>query len=469
MKNRAKVLLALFMGVCVFSMSGMDTEASVMDSEMSCAGISVVWSDYLEDTSDSTDATLMSFESTVVGETAPTLSNDTTETVQTTDVTAADTTQAAPAEDTTTEETKQEESEYDDIAIAQVTNYVNLRSEANTESEVVGKLYNNSAATILAIEGDWYKIKSGTVDGYVKSEFVVSGDEAAKLAETVGTRKATVDTVTLKVRENPSLDSTILTLVAGGDDYEVLEEKDGWAKIIVDQDMEGYVSSDYVTTKTEFVQAESIEEEQARLAKEEEERLAAEEAARQADAEDNNTVASTTNNTAATNNTSTSTNNTSNNTSSNAETSQKKDTSSSEKSSKNDSSSKIDTSNESSATGIREKIVNYALKFVGNPYVYGGTSLTNGADCSGFVQSVFRDCGISIPRDSRSQAAGGTTISVSDVKPGDLLFYSKGGRINHVALYIGNGKVVHASTPKTGIKISSYNYRTPCKAVRYVK
>lgn len=453
MKNRAKVLLALFMGVCVFSMSGMNTEASVMDSEMSCAGISVVWSDYLEDTNASTEATMMPYESTVVGETAPVLSNETTDNAD------VDTTQAAPAEDTKQEE----ESEYDDIAIAQVSNYVNLRSEANTEGEVVGKLYNNSAATILAVEGDWYKIKSGTVDGYVKSEFVVSGDEAAKLAETVGTRKATVNTETLKVRENPSLDSTILTLVAGGDDYEVLEEEEGWAKIIVDQEMEGYVSADYVTVETEFVQAESIEEEQARLAKEEEERLAAEEAARQADAEESNTPVSTNNNT-----TSTTTTTTTNNTTNNTDTTQKKDTSSSEKSS-NDSSAKIDTSNESSATGIREKIVNYALKFVGNPYVYGGTSLTNGADCSGFVQSVFRDCGISIPRDSRSQAAGGTTISVSDVKPGDLLFYSKGGRINHVALYIGNGKVVHASTPKTGIKISSYNYRTPCKAVRYVK
>ena len=98
----------------------------------------------------------------------------------------------------------------------------------------------------------------------------------------------------------------------------------------------------------------------------------------------------------------------------------------------------------------------------------GGTSLTNGADCSGFTQSVFRDCGVSIPRDSRSQAAAGREIPVSAVQPGDLLFYSNGGAINHVALYIGNGQVVHASTEKTGIKISSFNYRTPCKAVSYL-
>lgn len=443
MKNRAKVLLALFMGVCVFSISNMDAEAAVMDSEMSCAGISVVWSDYLEETDSSTEATVMPYETTVVGETAPQLSNETV------DAATAETT-TAEAETTSAEDTQQEETgEYANVAIAQVTNYVNLRSEANAESEVVGKLYNNSAATVLAEEGDWYKIKSGTVDGYVKAEFVVTGDEAAELAKTVGTRMATVDTETLKVRENPNLESTILTLVAGGDDYEVLEEtEDGWAKIIVDTEMEGYVSADYVTLKTEFVEAESIEEEQARLAAEEQERLEAEAAARQADEEESNT--------------STTKNNDSSSTT-------KKKTTNKTDTSKSNKSSKIDTSNESSVGGIREKIVNYALKFVGNPYRYGGTSLTNGTDCSGFVQSVFRDCGISIPRDSRSQAVGGTTISVSDVKPGDLLFYSKGGRINHVALYIGNGKVVHASTKKTGIKISSYNYRTPCKAVRYVK
>ena len=319
MKNRAKVLLALFMGVCVFSISNMDAEAAVMDSEMSCAGISVVWSDYLEETGSSTEATVMPYETTVVGETAPQLSNETV------DAATAETT-TAEAETTSAEDTQQEETgEYANVAIAQVTNYVNLRSEANAESEVVGKLYNNSAATVLAEEGDWYKIKSGTVDGYVKAEFVVTGDEAAELAKTVGTRMATVDTETLKVRENPNLESTILTLVAGGDDYEVLEEtEDGWAKIIVDTEMEGYVSADYVTLKTEFVEAESIEEEQARLAAEEQERLEAEAAARQADEEESNT--------------STTKNNDSSSTT-------KKKTTNKTDTSKSNKSSKIDTSN----------------------------------------------------------------------------------------------------------------------------
>jgi cell wall-associated NlpC family hydrolase len=113
-----------------------------------------------------------------------------------------------------------------------------------------------------------------------------------------------------------------------------------------------------------------------------------------------------------------------------------------------------------------EELVAYALQFVGNPYKYGGTSLTNGADCSGFVLAVFAEFGVELPHYSVSQSQKGTAIDVSEVLPGDLIFYSNGSRINHVAIYIGNGQAVHASSPKTGIKISNYNYRTPVKARR---
>ncbi|MGF6907149.1 C40 family peptidase [Fusobacterium sp. PH5-44] len=116
----------------------------------------------------------------------------------------------------------------------------------------------------------------------------------------------------------------------------------------------------------------------------------------------------------------------------------------------------------------RLKVVTYAMQFVGNPYRAGGTSLTSGADCSGFTMSVFKDCGISIPRTSRTQAQGGVEIPVKSIQPGDLLFYTRGKNINHVALYIGDGKVVHASTTKTGIKVSNYDYREPVKAVTFI-
>lgn len=115
---------------------------------------------------------------------------------------------------------------------------------------------------------------------------------------------------------------------------------------------------------------------------------------------------------------------------------------------------------------VRVELCEYAKQFVGNPYVWGGTSLTKGADCSGFVLSVFAKFGVKLPHYSVSQSQEGTKVAIEDVLPGDLIFYSNGKQINHVAIYIGNGQVIHASSPKTGIKISKYNYRTPVKARR---
>lgn len=118
---------------------------------------------------------------------------------------------------------------------------------------------------------------------------------------------------------------------------------------------------------------------------------------------------------------------------------------------------------------VRVDLCQYAKQFLGNPYVWGGTSLTKGADCSGFVQSIFKNYGVSLPRTSREQAKKGTEIDASELKAGDLIFYAKGGTINHVAIYIGSGQVIHASSPKTGIKISAYNYRTPYKMTRVLQ
>jgi len=119
---------------------------------------------------------------------------------------------------------------------------------------------------------------------------------------------------------------------------------------------------------------------------------------------------------------------------------------------------------------VRVELVEYAKQFLGNPYVWGGTSLTKGADCSGFVLSVFKKFGVSLSHYSGAQANEGTRISAADLKPGDLVFYGNSrGTINHVAIYIGNGQVIHASSPRTGIKISKYNYRTPVKCVRILQ
>lgn len=334
-----------------------------------------------------------------------------------------------------------EKSEYEDLGISKVNNYVNIRKKPTKKSKVLGKLYSNSAATILDKKGAWYKVKSGSVTGYINDKYLVTEEEKVeKLAKKVGDRIGTVTTTTLKVREKASLKAPVVTLIPIEEELEVLKEVDGWVKVSLDSDVVGYVSSDYVDLRTEFKEAESIAEEKARLKAE---------AARE---QRINSVARSSANTRKASNTQPHVKSSSTNKSvSNASVSSKSSNVSS-----------------STASGNRQSIVNYALRFVGNSYVWGGTSLTNGTDCSGFTQSVYRNFGISIPRVSRDQANGGRAVSLSNVQPGDLIFYTSGGSINHVALYIGGGQVVHASNPRTGIKISNYTYRQPYKAVSYL-
>ena len=276
---------------------------------------------------------------------------------------------------------------YTNLGIAVVdSGNLNVRQAPGTDAELVGKMPNHAACEVLGVDGEWTQIQSGEVTGYVKSEYLVTGEEAAALAEEVKETVAKVTTTTLYVREEPNTDCSIVTSMPMGEELEVIEQLEGWIKVAIDSD-EGYVSADYVEVNTELPTAMTMTE--VRYGQ--------------------------------------------------------------------------------GVSDVRVDLVSYACQFVGNPYVWGGTSLTKGADCSGFVLSVFANYGVSLPHSSVAQSNSGTKISSSEAQPGDLFFYGNGSRINHVAIYIGNGQVVHASSPRTGIKISGAYYRNPVKVVRILQ
>ncbi len=312
----------------------------------------------------------------------------------------------------------EEEESFRNLVIAKVHDYVNVRDLPSEEGNIVGKLYDKSVGNFIEEENGWYKINSGSVEGYVKGEYCVTGDDAVDYAKEVGTRIATVTTTTLKVREQPGMEETVLGLVPIEDELIVTEELDGWVKVNIEEG-DGYVSTDYVTLSTEFVKAESIEEERARLEKEEAARKAAQEAARKK-------VSSR---------------------------------SSSSGSVKEDSGKTYQSPTGSTGSDV----VKFAMQFVGNPYVYGGSSLTNGTDCSGFVMSVYNNFGVSLPHSSAADRSVGATVNgLENAQPGDIICYS-----GHVGIYAGNGQLVHASTSKTGIIVSSATYR-PILSIRRI-
>ncbi|MBP3543246.1 MAG: SH3 domain-containing protein, partial [Lachnospiraceae bacterium] len=173
-------------------------------------------------------------------------------------------------EETTEEaetETQEDAQDFSGLVIARVSNYVNVRSMPSEEGEIVGKLYDKSVGEFIEEKDGWYKITSGSCTGYVKGEYCVVGEEAEALAKEVGTTYAIVNTTTLKVRQEASTESSVLGLVPIEEELVVVEELDGWVKIAIEEG-DGYVSRDYVTLRTDFVRAESREEEEARLAKE---------------------------------------------------------------------------------------------------------------------------------------------------------------------------------------------------------
>ncbi len=272
---------------------------------------------------------------------------------------------------------------YTNLGIANVDNNLNIRKEPDGSSKLVGKMPKNAACEIVEEVGEWTHIISGEVEGYVSSEYLLTGMEAINQARDLVHNKAKVICDSLKVRAEASLEAEVITTVAKGERLIVIEEMGDWVKVDLDGE-EVYVASEYVEISEDLETALTITE----------------------------------------------------------------------------------VMYGEGVSDVRVELCEFAKQYVGNPYVWGGTSLTNGADCSGFVLAVFAEFGVTLPHYSVSQSQEGTEIDVADALPGDLIFYSNGSRINHVAIYIGNGQVIHASSPKTGIKISNYDYRTPVKATR---
>lgn len=375
-------------------------------------------------------------------------------------------------------------SEYANVGISIAADYVNIRKQPNTDAEIVGKLYRGSAATIVSHEGEWAFIKSGSVEGYIRKDYLAIGYSAEKLIDEFGTKWATVTTETLRVREDSNENATVITLVSQDESYPVVKEFNEWVKINVDDDCIGYVSKDYVKITVQFKKAVSIEEEREEMRRKE---------AAEAAENDNRNHRTNGDDNGGNNNGGNNGGNNNGGGRSGGNGNGGGGSSSGNGGGSSNGGGHSGGDNGSGggggngggsggggggrsdddeggggalAEGDGDSIASYALQFVGNPYVYGGTSLTNGTDCSGFTMSVFRHFGISLPRTSSSQSTVGRRISWRDAEAGDLIFYGSGGHVSHVALCIGGGRVVHASNPRTGIKTSPIDYRTPITARR---
>ncbi len=309
---------------------------------------------------------------------------------------------------------------YDNLGVSNVSNYLNVRDNPDEKKgKIIAKLPSNAGCDILDTStSGWYKIRSGNITGYVKSEYILTGQQAKDKALQVAKLMAISNTDGVNVRTEPNTNSSIYTQISNSERFLVADQQDGWVKIEID-DQDAYLSSDYVDVKyglEEAIKYTPVVEV--------------------------------------------------------ADTSSKNDSKNSSKNSSKNNSGKKNSANDGAAgsksgsvSSKRAQIANYAVQFVGNRYVYGGTSLTNGTDCSGFTMSVMAKFGVSLPHNSGAQSGSGKSITSSQMRPGDLVFYSGSGGINHVALYIGNGQVCHASNARSGIKISTWNYRTPAKIV----
>lgn len=305
----------------------------------------------------------------------------------------------------------EEESEYANLAIAQVTDYVNVRSLPNTDGEIVGKIYNGSVAQVLATAGDnddWFQIISGDVEGFIKAEYFLYGEEAEAVIDQYVTYYATVLADRLNVREEQSADSRRIGYIDNGENVKVVEDCGDWLKVQYTDSKQGYVSAEYVSVHEEFVYAKSIEEER----REEAERQALAARAQEAEQSTPEVIGDIT----------------------------------------------FPTNQYTSNEELRTAIVDYAMQYLGNKYVHGGRSLAGGTDCSGFTCYIYKDFGYSLSRTPGGQySTNGRSVSYDEIQPGDIICYGK-SKCTHVGLYIGDGQIIHSANSRKGVIISNADY-----------
>ncbi len=300
---------------------------------------------------------------------------------------------------------------------ANVTNYVNVRQKASTSSKIVGKLYGDCVATVIEEDGNWVYVNSGNVTGYVVKDYLLLGEAAEAAIAKKYTPKIQVTANVLNVRSGAGTGYGILDTFTKGKEAELLEKGKEWMKIRYTSGgtkKTGYVYAKYVKITGAPKFGETLAEESARIAAE---KKAKEEAAAKAEAERKAAA-------------------------------------------------------EQAKRNKAKQVADYAKTAVGTAYVWGGTNMSTGVDCSGLCYAAYKKYGYTLPRVSRDMAASKALLSVTPnktyLKAGDLVFYASGGRVDHVAMYIGDGKVVHASDYNTGVIISRYNYRTPHSAKRVI-
>lgn len=310
---------------------------------------------------------------------------------------------------------------YDRLGVANVHNYLNVRKSPGENSKIVGKMTKNSGCNVYKIKNGWAKIVSGKVNGWVKAEYLITDQKAETRAKKVATLRATVSTETLNVRTLPTINSAVYDQISADEEYRVAEDNitENWikryiAKYCSKKDLRGIDVEKMYKDASNWVMLK-IDEERMFVSKD--------------------FINFTYNlNRAVT--------------------------------IKQPSHKGNPASAGSGSSSASSSVADYAMQFLGNKYVWGGTSLTNGTDCSGFVMRIYEHFGYYLPRTSRAQAGATKSVSSQDVQVGDLFFYGSGSTVNHVALYIGGGQIIHASNSRDGIKISNAYYRQPLKIGR---